>query len=140
MTDTPKCEPPPEWREAMNRYNALSPADRALTDDEQRRSWIRGETGRDPGPHPLAAEVQSLRTECGGQRIAIDEMTAEITRLPARVAELVEALHDMRAGWRYIRREHGDLYGVGWDRCEHSATAAIERALSDARAAMERKP
>lgn len=40
-------------------------------------------------------------------------------------AELLEALKDMRNGWRYIRETHGDLYGVGWDRAENKANAAI---------------
>lgn len=35
------------------------------------------------------------------------------------------ALIDMSSGWQYIRRYHGDLYGVGWDRCEQSADAAL---------------
>ena len=39
--------------------------------------------------------------------------------------KLYEALHDMRSGWRYVRETHGDLYGVGWDRCERSASEAI---------------
>lgn len=38
---------------------------------------------------------------------------------------LLEALEDMLSGWRYIREQHGDLYGVGWDRCEQAARAAI---------------
>jgi hypothetical protein len=32
------------------------------------------------------------------------------------------------AGWQYIRRTHGDLYGVGWDRAENKAVAAIAKA------------
>lgn len=43
-------------------------------------------------------------------------------------ADLLEALKDMRNGWRYIRETHGDLYGVGWDRAEDKANAAITRA------------
>ena len=42
--------------------------------------------------------------------------------------ELLEALKDMRNGWRYIRETHGDLYGVGWDRAEDKANAAITKA------------
>lgn len=41
------------------------------------------------------------------------------------ISALRDALRDMRAGWRYIRQHHGDLPGVGWDRCEHSATKAL---------------
>jgi hypothetical protein len=48
-------------------------------------------------------------------------------RYKALAGELAEALLDMRGGWRYIREMHGDLYGVGWDRCEESATAALAK-------------
>jgi hypothetical protein len=47
----------------------------------------------------------------------------------------LDALNDMSNGWRYIRETHGDLYGVGWDRPENKASAAID-AL---RAALEEK-
>jgi hypothetical protein len=46
--------------EAVARYESLSPVDKALHDSEQRRSWVRGETGRDPGD-VLADEVRRLR-------------------------------------------------------------------------------
>ncbi len=36
-----------------------------------------------------------------------------------------EALSDILNGWRYIRQSHGDLYGVGWDRAEGKADAAL---------------
>jgi hypothetical protein len=52
---------------------------------------------------------------------------AEVARLRARVHQLSDALHDMHTGWRYIRRMHGDLPGVGWDRCEQSARAALSQ-------------
>jgi len=42
--------------------------------------------------------------------------------------ELVEALQDMLSGWKYIREAHGDLYGVGWDRAESKAQAALAKA------------
>ena len=44
----------------------------------------------------------------------------------AKVARLREALEDMFKGWLYIRRFHGDLYGVGWDRAEDKARAALK--------------
>lgn len=50
-------------------------------------------------------------------------------QLVERVKELEEALRDMHSGWRYIRMSHGDLYGVGWDRCEEKASAALSRSL-----------
>lgn len=42
--------------------------------------------------------------------------------------ELLGALRDMYAGWKYIRSTHGDLYGVGWDRCDKKAREAIAKA------------
>lgn len=51
------------------------------------------------------------------------------SQLVERVKELEEALRDMHNGWRYIRRAHGDLYGVGWDRCEEKARAALSKSL-----------
>jgi hypothetical protein len=52
------------------------------------------------------------------------------TTLAEAAPELLEALKDALAGWRYIREHHGDLYGVGWDRVENAARAAILRAES----------
>lgn len=45
--------------------------------------------------------------------------------------QLLEALKDMLAGWRYIRQTHGDLYGVGWDRCEQLANDAIAKTTGE---------
>ena len=45
--------------------------------------------------------------------------------------DLLAALADALSGWRYIRSHHGDLYGVGWDRVETAASAAIARAKGD---------
>jgi len=42
--------------------------------------------------------------------------------------ELLAALKDMLSGWKYIRHSHGDLYGVGWDRAQEAAEAAIAKA------------
>lgn len=40
----------------------------------------------------------------------------------------LNAMTDMREGWRYIRTKHGDLSGVGWDRAEQAVDAALTRA------------
>lgn len=40
---------------------------------------------------------------------------------------MLEAMRDMLSGWIYIRGTHGDLYGVGWDRAQSKAEAAIAR-------------
>jgi len=49
----------------------------------------------------------------------------------ALVAQLVEALADMAGGWAYIRGFHGDLYGVGWDRAQSKADAALAAARGE---------
>lgn len=61
---TPDAE---KLADAMTRaraaYDALSPMDKALADADQKRSFIRGQGGRDPGPDVLAEEVRRLRVE-----------------------------------------------------------------------------
>lgn len=42
-----------------------------------------------------------------------------------QAACVLDALKDILAGWKYIRRSHGDLYGVGWDRAQRKAERAI---------------
>jgi hypothetical protein len=49
----------------------------------------------------------------------------ESARLRADRDTLAAALRDMLAGWKYIRRSHGDLYGVGWDRAQDAAEKAL---------------
>lgn len=53
---------------------------------------------------------------------------AHLLALEANRQMLVEALEDMNNGWEYIRSTHGDLYGVGWDRAQGKADAALEQA------------
>lgn len=48
--------------EARRRYDALSPVNKALADSEQRRAYVKGQAGRDPGD-VLAAEVVRLRAD-----------------------------------------------------------------------------
>ena len=50
----------------------------------------------------------------------------EYDALRAENARLRGALADMYAGWRYIRLHYGDLSGVGWERCDAAARAALE--------------
>jgi hypothetical protein len=42
--------------------------------------------------------------------------------------QMLAAANDALSGWRYIREQHGDLYGVGWDRVEQALVAAIAAA------------
>ena len=55
----------------------------------------------------------------------------ENAHLIAAAPDLLEALQDILSGWKYIREQHGDLYGVGWDRAQDKATAAISKALGE---------
>lgn len=50
-------------------------------------------------------------------------------QLAMTAPDLLEALQDMLSGWKYIREQHGDLYGVGWDRAQDKAQEAISKAL-----------
>ncbi len=52
----------------------------------------------------------------------------EMARLERERDEARKALQDMLSGWRYIRKVHGDLYGVGWDRAQAKAEKALEGA------------
>lgn len=52
-------------------------------------------------------------------------------RIMAAAPELLDALQDMLSGWKYIREQHGDLYGVGWDRAQNKAIEAISKALGE---------
>ena len=60
------------------------------------------------------------------------EESAANARLIAAAPKLLEALGDMTSGWCYIRKVHGDLTGVGWDRAEDAARAAIAKARGEA--------
>lgn len=52
-------------------------------------------------------------------------LAGEVVKRDVENARLREALKDMLSGWRYIREQHGDLYGVGWDRAEEAARKAL---------------
>lgn len=61
------------------------------------------------------------------QSVDTDEIAANAL-LIAAAPDLLDALEDMAAGWRYIRKHYGDLPGVGWDRAQFAAEAAIAKA------------
>jgi len=42
--------------------------------------------------------------------------------------EVIDALQDALNGWKYIRENHGDLYGVGWDRVQDKLEAILRKA------------
>jgi hypothetical protein len=64
---------------------------------------------------------------CGPTEAGPEQQEAN-ARLIAAAPDLLAALKDMHAGWLYIRSTHGDLYGVGWDRAQGKAEAAIAKA------------
>jgi hypothetical protein len=87
----------------------------------------------------LACEHEIRTADTSGDLIATvwcgeepDAEAAQHARLIAAAPDLLEALRDMLAGWRYIRSSHGDLYGVGWDRAEGKAATAIDKATGEA--------
>ncbi len=53
-----------------------------------------------------------------------DEWTMDAFAREARLLE--DALMDARSGLLYIRETHGNLYGVGFDRVEEKAKAALD--------------
>jgi hypothetical protein len=46
--------------------------------------------------------------------------------LTERAAQLEDALKDARSALLYVREVHGELYGVGFDRVEKKASAALD--------------
>ena len=93
----------------------LREAAQAVIDMFDHKSW--GTTSYIP------ASVEALRDALAEP----DEVLAE-DRLIAAAPELLAALRDLLSGWMYIREVHGDLYGVGWDRSQEKALAAIAKA------------
>jgi hypothetical protein len=53
---------------------------------------------------------------------------------------ILNALTDALNGWRYIRRMHGDLYGVGWDRVETGLKGAIHSLVYRPQPAQDQGP
>ena len=87
-----------------------------------------------PGPWFLAKDkTHPWIVQCNTQFPDAPNTVCSVAYKPnapliAAAPKLLDALKDMLAGWRYIRTHHGDLYVVGWDRCEDGATAAIAKA------------
>lgn len=59
---------------ARVKYENMSPVERALHDADQKRSFVRGQAGHDPGPDVLAEEVRRLR-------VALEQSQREVERL-----------------------------------------------------------
>ncbi len=88
------------------------------------------------GPWRVLGNDLMQRIVSGKKIIAIPCMNDDVSavqcganaRLIAASRDLLDALKDMHSGWKYIRETHGDLYGVGWDRSQEKAEAAIAKA------------
>jgi hypothetical protein len=80
---------------------------------------------------PISEVIEACaRAEIGRKDAVIKdfwERRDEVHQLRAEVEALREALTDMHEGWKYIRRYYGDLHGVGWDRCDEKARAALTK-------------
>ena len=50
----------------------------------------------------------------------------ENRRLIAAAPEMYELIQDFLSGRKYIRETHGDLPGVGWDRCQDKAIELLK--------------
>lgn len=74
----------------------------------------------------LTGEVQRWQGMFDEKHNLMLEHKARAEAAEAERDRLREALDDMWSGWRYIRQNHGDLPGVGWERCEAKARAALK--------------
>jgi len=66
----------------------------------------------------LSEKLENYRTD------RPDEWTMDEFARQARTLE--DALIDARAGLRYVRNTHGNLYGVGFDRVEEKSIKALD--------------
>lgn len=75
-------------------------------------------------PSPTDSEMMAVV----GAYLVADNLPIEDAALISAAPDMRDALKDMLSGWRYLRTYYGNLAGVGWDRCETSATAALAKA------------
>lgn len=73
----------------------------------------------------LTADASEATANAEGIVALRNHAASIITALQAERDALRAALKDMHGGWQYIRYSYGDLCGVGWDRCDASARAAL---------------
>jgi hypothetical protein len=76
--------------------------------------------------YPTEDDVDRLRDVIARITSENERLRSEVAAKDAEIARLQDALRDMLSGWRYIREQHGDLYGVGWDRAEQKAIRALK--------------
>jgi hypothetical protein len=89
--------------------------------------WVLREVLFDDG-QPIAHREPHDWSMLEAAKESLREHMTEIHRLRRVNAELLAALKDMHSGWKYIRETYGPLYGVGWDRAQKQAEAAIAKA------------
>lgn len=96
---------------AQAHYESMSTVDKALMEAQQKRSWVFGETGRDPGLGVLAAEVLRLRGELEGKRAGLlnREERDKLERLKKRAYHLQN------------RIDNRPRYDLSYDKAELSA-------------------
>jgi hypothetical protein len=74
----------------------------------------------------LERERDEARELLASEKITRDHVIKRGIEMQKERDEAREALQDMLSGWHYIRKVHGDLYGVGWDRAQAKAEKALE--------------
>ena len=75
----------------------------------------------------LKIELQEKSIELLDQYGLVETRNSDLAKADAKLKIAIEALQDMLSGWKYIRKNHGDLYGVGWDRAQTKAEQALEK-------------
>lgn len=104
---------------------AMSPVDRALHDSDQRRSWVRGMTCREPPRDVLADEVRRLREELAAREAAAFKRGAEAMR--ERVAREIEC-EWCDLGRRARVLEAPPNSAARWEACGEANCCAIDAA------------
>lgn len=92
--------------------------------------WRVGDGSFVIGNHPAPGITGSDDVHHYGGHLICESVSQANARLIAAAPDLLEALKDILSGWRYIRQDaaHQSIYGVGWDRAQQAAEAAIAKA------------
>ncbi len=75
-------------RQSAADYAALSPLDRAIHDAAQRRSFVRGQMGHDPGPDVLVEEIAALRASLAAAKEEAGRLRSALTEIARLRTEL----------------------------------------------------
>lgn len=94
----------PQLKAAAAAFEALSPVDKALHLAEQRRSFVRGQIGRDPGPDVLATEVIALRARVAEANRVHKDCYEAYCAYDARIADLTTSLNTAEGEALLFRR------------------------------------